>query len=118
MATTNKTTDDHPVLGERSGLWGALIGLIVAALIAAPLSGAVAFATHPLARTLFDGRLGQTSAAGFSTFWWVVALLLAALPFLVGFGIARLSVKTIGVICAIVAVFVIAIVVLGQLFLF
>lgn len=106
------------VSDEKSGLWGALAGLIVAALIAVPLSAAFAFATHPRSQQLFGGRLEEASTGGYVAFWWIVTLLLAALPFLVGFGVAKLSVRSLTIVGAIVALFVIAIVVLGQLFVF
>lgn len=102
----------------KSGLWGALAGLIVAALIAVPLSAAFAFATHPTSQQLFAGRLEEASPGGYVAFWWIVTLLLAALPFLVGFGVAKLSVRSLTIVGAIVALFVIAIMVLGQLFVF
>jgi amino acid transporter len=106
-------------LGEgKSGLWGALAGLIVAALIAVPLSAAFAFATHPTSQQLFAGRLEEASQGGYVAFWWFVTLLLAALPFLVGFGVAKLSVRALVIVGAIVVLFVIAIMVLGQLFVF
>ena len=106
------------ITSGRSGLWGALAGLIVAALIAVPLSAAFAFATHPTSQQLFAGRLEEASQGGYVTFWWIVTLLLAALPFLVGFGVAKLSVRSLTVVGAIVVLFVIAILVLGQLFVF
>lgn len=102
----------------RSGLWGALAGLIVAALIAVPLSAAFAFATHPTSQQLFAGRLEEASQGGYVAFWWIVTLLLVALPFLVGFGVAKLSVRSLTIVGAIVVLFVIAIMVLGQLFVF
>ncbi|MRG59780.1 hypothetical protein GE115_07855 [Agromyces sp. CFH 90414] len=102
----------------KSGLWGALAGVIVAALIAVPLSAAFAFATHPHSQQLFAGRLEEVGSGGYQFFWWLVTLLLAALPFLVGFGVAKLSAKALITVGAIVALFVIAIVVLGQLFVF
>ena len=106
-------------LGEgKSGLWGALAGVIVAALIAVPLSAAFAFATHPTSQQLFAGRLEEASQGGYVAFWWFVTLLLAALPFLVGFGVAKLSVRALVIVGAVVALFVIAIMVLGQLFVF
>ncbi|WP_248305599.1 hypothetical protein [Agromyces sp. H66] len=106
------------VIEGRSGLWGALAGLIVAALIAVPLSASFAFATHPTTQQLFAGRLEEASTGGYVAFWWIVTLLLAALPFLVGFGVAKLSVRSLTIVGAIVALFVIAIMVLGQLFVF
>ena len=106
-------------LGEgKSGLWGALAGVIVAALIAVPLSAAFAFATHPTSQQLFAGRLEEASQGGYVAFWWFVTLLLAALPFLVGFGVAKLSLRALVIVGAIVALFLIAIMVLGQLFVF
>jgi amino acid transporter len=102
----------------RSGLWGALAGLIVAALIAVPLSAAFSFATHPNSQQLFAGRLQEASAGGYVAFWWIVTLLLLALPFLVGFGVAKLSVRSITIVGAVVVIFLIAILVLGQMFVF
>ncbi|WP_127792018.1 hypothetical protein [Agromyces sp. LHK192] len=102
----------------KSGLWGALAGLIVAALIAVPLSAAFAFATNPRTQQLFGGRLEEATTGGYQAFWWIVTLLLAALPFLVGFGIAKLSAKTLVVIGAVIVLFVIALMILGQTFVF
>ena len=102
----------------KSGQWGALAGVIVAALIAVPLSAAFAFATNPSSQQLFAGRLEEASRGGYIAFWWIVTLLLAALPFLVGFGVAKLSVRSLTIVGAVVALFVIAILVLGQLFVF
>lgn len=100
------------------GLWGAFAGLITAVLIAYPLSASVAFATHPASQRLFGGRLAEASQAGFAAFWWVLALLCLALPFIVGFGIAMLSSRTVGIIAGVVVVFLILVIVLGQLFVF
>jgi amino acid transporter len=111
-------TDDSLSLGNKSGLWGALIGLIVAAFIAVPLSAAVSFATHPATRQLFAGRLSVATQGGYQAFWWAVALLLAALPFLVGFGVAKMSSKTLITVGAIVLLLVAAIIILGNLFVF
>ena len=47
-------------------LWGALIGLIVFAFVAVPISTAVAFATHPASQKLFGGRLEEASLAGYT----------------------------------------------------
>jgi amino acid transporter len=102
----------------RSGLWGALAGLIVAALIAVPLSAAFAFATHPNTQQLFAGRLEEASTGGYVAFWWIVTLLLLGLPVLVGFGVAKLSVRSITIVGAVVVIFLIAILVLGQMFVF
>ena len=64
------------------------------------------------------GRLSEASTGGYVAFWWIVAIFLLALPFLVGWGVANLSGKTLGIITAIVAVFFIAILIMGQLFIF
>ena len=76
------------------------------------------YATHPASQQLFAGRLSEATTGGYVAFWWIVAIMLLALPFLVGWGVARLSGKTLGIITAIVAVFFIAILIMGQLFIF
>jgi len=63
-------------------------------------------------------RLEEATQGGYQTFWWIVTLLLLSLPFLVGFGVAKLSAKSLVIVGAIVALFIIAIMVLGQLFIF
>ncbi|WP_158861873.1 hypothetical protein [Leifsonia sp. AG29] len=105
-------------LGAHRGMWGAFAGIITAVLIAYPLSASIAFATHPATQRLFTGRLESASQGGFAAFWWIVALACIALPFLVGFGIARMSARTLVVVGGIVAVFLILVLVLGQLFVF
>jgi amino acid transporter len=55
---------------------------------------------------------------GYQAFWWVVTLLLLALPVLVGYGVAKLSTRALGIVGGVVALFVIAILVLGQMFVF
>ena len=100
------------------GLWGALIGLIVFAFVAVPIGAALRFATHPATQQLFAGRLSEATAGGYVAFWWIVAIFLLALPFLVGWGVARLSGKTLAVIAVIVGVFFIATIVLGHLYVF
>ena len=116
-SSREQTLDIDPE-GNKSGLWGALAGLVVAALIAVPLSAAFAFATNPGTQQLFAGRLEEATQGGYQAFWWIVTLLLLGLPFLVGFGVAKLSAKSLVVVGAIVALFIIAIMVLGQLFIF
>jgi amino acid transporter len=113
-----KNETDRLALGGRSGLWGALLGLIVAAFIAVPLSAAVAFATHPHTQQLFGGRLADATAGGYTAFWWIVALLLVALPFLVGFGVAKLSARTLLIIGGVIVAFIVVILILGQIFVF
>lgn len=99
-------------------LWGALLGLIVFAFVAVPISAAVRFATHPLSQQLFGGRLSEATTTGYVAFWWIVAIFLLALPFLVGWGVAKLSGKTLAIIAGIVALFFVTTLVLGQLFVF
>lgn len=106
------------ITSERSGLWGTLAGLIVAALIAVPLSAAFAFATHPHSQQLFAGRLSDATAGGYQAFWWIVTIFLLALPFLVGYAVAKLSTRTLIIVGAVVVLFLIAVVVIGQLFVF
>ncbi|MDL9979936.1 hypothetical protein [Microbacterium candidum] len=122
MASTQRKEEPHGgVLSEdtgHSGMWGFLIGIIVAAFIAVPLSAAVAFATHPTTQAMFGVHLKNASSGGYAAFWWTVALFLLALPFLIGFGVAKLSGRTLGIIAGIVILFIIAFVILGQLFLF
>ena len=102
----------------KSGLWGALAGLFTFALIAVPLSAAFSFATHPNTQQLFAGRLEEMGQGGYVAFWWVVTIFLFALPFLVGYAIARLSGRSLAIVGGIIAVFVIAILVMGQMFVF
>lgn len=105
-------------LASRTTLWGYLSGIIVAAFIAVPLSAAFAFATHPTTQQLFAGRLSDASRGGYIAFWWIVTLLLVALPFLVGFSVAKLSGRTLAIVGGIIGVFVIAILIVGQTFVF
>ena len=123
MSTKSKQgpkQEEHGLdIGEgHRGLWGFFAGLIVAVLIAYPLSASVAFATHPATQNLFGGRLASASQGGYQAFWWVIAIMCIALPFIVGFGIAKLSRRTLGILTGIVAIFLILVIVLGQLFAF
>jgi hypothetical protein len=104
--------------GGSPGLWGAIIGLIIFVFIALPLSAAIGYATHPNTQQLFGGRLSDATQGGYVAFWWIVAIMLFALPFLVGFAVAKMSVKNVVLIAGIIIVFVIAVVILGQLFVF
>jgi len=99
-------------------LWGSLIGLIVFAFVAVPISAAVRFATHPATQQLFGGRLSDATQGGYVAFWWIVAIFLLALPFLVGWGVAKLSGKTLAIIAGIVGLFFVVTLVMGQLFVF
>jgi amino acid transporter len=122
--STKSRQGPHPEetlhIGSRVGRghWGAFAGLIVAVLIAYPLSACIAFATHPATQKLFGGRLEAASQGGYQAFWWILALLCLSLPFIVGFGIAKLSTRTVTVIGGIVVIFLILVIVLGQLFAF
>ena len=124
-----KRKPNHPSSGQvheemlnltegKSGLWGALAGLFTFALIAIPLSAAFSFATHPNTQQLFAGRLEEMGQSGYVAFWWVVTIFLFALPFLVGYAIARLSGRSLAIVGGIIALFVIAILVMGQMFVF
>lgn len=99
-------------------LWGTLVGLIVFTLVAVPISAAVRYATHPLSQQLFAGRLSEATTGGYVAFWWIVAIGLFALPFLVGWGVAKLSTRTLSVIAVIVGVFFLLVMILGQAFVF
>lgn len=105
-------------LGSKSTLWGFLAGIIVAAFIAVPLSASFAFATHPNTQQLFGDRLSEATEGGYRLFWWLVTALLVALPVLVGYSVAKLSGRTLAVVGAIIALLVIAILVVGQLWVF
>jgi amino acid transporter len=118
--TSQQTHDEQSLhIAERHrGMWGWFSGIIVLALIAVPLSASVAFATNPRTQQLFAGRLSEATTGGYQAFWWVVTLLLVALPILVGYGVAKMSSRALVIVGAVVALFVIAIMILGQLFVF
>ncbi|MGN6125070.1 MAG: hypothetical protein ACTHON_00745 [Humibacter sp.] len=109
---------EEEALQLNRGLWGWLAGLITLVVVAFPISASFAFATNPATRSLFGSHLSGMSAAGFSAFWWILTLLLLALPFLVGFGIAKLSGKWVGIIGVIIVILVVGLVVLGRMFAF
>ncbi|WP_382309767.1 hypothetical protein [Herbiconiux sp. UC225_62] len=108
---------ENALMRER-GWWGLFAGIILAALIAYPLSAAVAFATHPRTQRLFGDALDDAGRTGFQAFWWIIALLLAALPFAAGFAVARLTKRGLQIVAAVVALLVIVIVVLAQAFVY
>ncbi|MCT9820941.1 hypothetical protein N3K63_11675 [Microbacterium sp. W1N] len=124
MASSDKHHDETPLRGGvlsgdgSPAMWGTLLGLIVFAFVAVPISAAVRFATHPLSQQLFGGRLEEATTGGYVTFWWIVALGLLATPVLVGWGVAKMSKSTLAAIAVIVGVFFLAVVILGQLFVF
>lgn len=117
--THHDDTEESLRLGGRHpDMWGWFVGLIVFALLAVPISAAFAFATNPATQQLFAGRLSDATSAGYQGFWWVVTLLLIAVPVLVGYGIARMSARALMIVGGVVVVFFIAILVLGQMFVF
>lgn len=125
MSSRTPSTPDETELrgGVLSGngspaLWGSLIGLIVFTIVAVPISAAVRYATHPLSQQLFGGRLSEATTGGYVAFWWIVAVGLFALPFLVGWGVAKLSGRTLAIIAVIVGVFFLLVMILGQAFVF
>ena len=120
MATksTRPAVEEEYELESKSTLWGFLAGIIVAAFIAVPLSASFAFATHPSTQQLFGDRLSDATEGGYRLFWWLVTALLIAIPFLVGFAVAKLSGRTLAIVGGIIGAFVIAILVVGQLWVF
>jgi amino acid transporter len=105
-------------LRSGSGVSGFIIGLIVAVAVAIPFASAIGFATNPMTRYLFSGRLSETTPAGYTAFWWLIAIILGALPFLAGWLVTRASKKTASIIGGIVVVLVVGALVLGSLFVF
>ena len=71
-----------------------------------------------MTQQLFGGRLSEATQGGYVAFWWIVAIFLLALPFLVGWGVAKLSGKTLAIIAAVVGLFFVITLVMGQLFVF
>ena len=112
-AQKSQSRSSSTVDSSKAGMWGFFAGVVTAALIAVPLSAAFAFATHPETRFLFTNAV-DVSATGYATFWWVATLFLLSLPFLVGFGVAKMSRKTLGILAGIVVVFLIGLLVLAQ----
>ena len=117
-STRPAAEEDDYDLESKSTLWGFLAGIIVAAFIAVPLSASFAFATHPSTQQLFGDRLSEATDGGYRLFWWLVTALLIALPFLVGFAVAKLSGRTLAIVGGIIGAFLIAILVVGQLWVF
>ncbi|GGF27602.1 hypothetical protein [Subtercola lobariae] len=115
---TGGSTQHTALEDGRRGGWGAFAGLITFVLIAFPLSTTIAFATHPATQTLFGSHLADASQFGYRAFWWILSLMLLALPFLVGYGLSNLGGRGIKIAGAVVALFVIVVVVLGQLFVY
>src|SRR3954447_3568349 len=123
MSNKSRNVQDTPhethgvmLSDDKSSAWGWLAGLIVAVFVALPVSAAISYATHPLTQNLFGGRLSETTQAGYQAFWWIIALLFGSLPFVVGFGVTKLSKRALSVLAAIVALLVVFAIVLGQIF--
>ncbi|MCS0499400.1 hypothetical protein [Protaetiibacter mangrovi] len=112
--------DHDETLGIRQGskLTGFLVGLLVAVGVIVPFTSAIGFATHPYTQRLFSGRLADVSQGGYVVFWWLVAAILAALPFLVGYAVDRLSTRGLSIMGGVFAVVVIVALVLGIVFVF
>ena len=114
----NTQSGSSALENPRSGGWGFFAGLITFVLIAFPLSATVAFATNPQTQKLFGSHLADASQFGFRAFWWILSLMLLAPPFLVGYGFTHLGSRGIKIAGAVIVLFVIAVVVLGQLFVY
>jgi hypothetical protein len=112
--------EHQETMSLRSGtpLTGFFVGLIVAVAVIIPIVSAIGFATNPYTRHLFSGRLADTSQAGYAAFWWLVAILLIALPFVVGWAVTKLSHRGLAIVGGIVVLVVIGGLVLGGLFVF
>ncbi|MCU1476443.1 MAG: hypothetical protein JWQ64_1136 [Subtercola sp.] len=117
--TAGGGSTQHTALEDgRRGGWGAFAGLITFVLIAFPLSATIAFATNPQTQKLFGSHLADASQFGYRAFWWILSLMLLALPFLVGYGFTHLGSRGIKIVGGVIALFVIVVVVLGQLFVY
>lgn len=113
-----KQRDEALSLRDGSKLTGLMVGLLVAVGILTPLISAIGFATHPYTQRLFGGRLADASQVGYVVFWWVVAIILAALPFAVGWAVDRLNRRGLAIVASVFTVVVIAALVLGIVFVF
>ena len=101
-----------------SKLTGFFVGLLVGVGVLIPLISAVGFATNPYTQRLFSGRLADVSQGGYVAFWWLVAAILFALPFLVGWAVNNLSRRGLAIVGGILVVLVIIALVLGTIFVF
>ncbi|MEF2978301.1 hypothetical protein [Subtercola sp. YIM 133946] len=112
------STQHTAIEDAHRGGWGAFAGLITFVLIAFPLSATIAFATNPQTQKLFGSHLADASQFGYRAFWWILSLMLLALPFLVGYGFTHLTSRGIKIVGGIIVLFVIVVVILGQLFVY
>jgi hypothetical protein len=110
--------DETLSIRDGSRLTGFFVGLLVAVGIIIPLMSAIGFATNPYTQRLFSGRLADVSQGGYVTFWWLVAAILAALPFVVGFAVDRLGKRGLAIVGGVFVVIVIVALVLGIVFVF
>jgi amino acid transporter len=105
-------------LRSGSPVTGFIVGLIIAVAVALPFAAAVGFATNPYTRHLFSGRLADTSQAGYVAFWWLVAIVLGALPFVLGWAVTKLSTRGLAILGGVIVIVVIVGLVLGSLYVF
>ena len=101
-----------------SKLTGFFVGLLVGVGILIPLISAIGFATNPYTQRLFSGRLADVSEAGYVIFWWLVAAILFALPFIVGYAVDRLSKRGLAIVGGILVVVVIIALIFGFIWVF
>ena len=106
-------------LNIREGrMTGFFVGLLVGVGILIPLISAIGFATNPYTQYLFSGRLSDISEGGYRLFWWLVAAILFALPFLAGLAVDKLSKRGLAIAGSILVVVVIIGLVIGSMFVF
>lgn len=110
--------DENFNIREGSKMTGFFVGLLVGVGILIPLISAVGFATNPYTQYLFSGRLSDISEGGYRLFWWLVAAILFALPFVIGYAVDRLNRRGLAIVSTILIVVVIAALVIGMIFVF
>lgn len=110
--------DETLNIREGSKLTGFFVGLLVGVGVLIPLISAVGFATNPYTQRLFSGRLADASQFGYQLFWWLLAAILFALPFLVGYAVDRLNKRGLAIVGGILVVVVIVALVFGLIFVF
>lgn len=113
-----KKHDETMNIRDGSSLTGFLVGLLVGVGVLIPLISAVGFATNPYTQRLFSGKLADVSSGGYVLFWWLVAGILLALPFLAGLAVNKLSRRGLVIVGSILVVLVIIGLVIGSMFVF
>ena len=103
---------------EGSRMTGFFVGLLVGVGVLIPIISAVGFATNPYTQRLFSGKLADVSSGGYVLFWWLVAAILIALPFLAGLAVNKLSKRGLASAGGVLVVVVIIALVIGQMFVF